>query len=1011
MVPPKVLRLLFLLVGQRHRAVADEELMMALWPNETVGRASIKRAVMGARTVLDNRGQSCIRTVRGHGYQFVMPAHDTAGLPAAVVTHAAAPNSVVLNDAVFVGREGVLAELDASLADALAGRGRCVLFVGEPGIGKSHTLHELERRATAFGAQVWLGRCMEFDGAPAFWPLLQILRAALSGRDRSTQRSLLGPGAPDIAEVFPELRHWLPDLPTAPVIGSVPARFRFFDSMALFLARAAEEQPLVLLLDDLQRADQPTLRLLVFLVRKLDTSRLLVVGSARPTDHRDGEVPTLLAELARETTTRSIQLHGLNRSELSRYLELRTGALPSASVVERLHALTAGNPLFLDELLRSARTTDELSVRLAGESGESGESNWEATLARGHHRGLNSAIERHLAMLSEPCRALLISAAVLGRDFSVGLLTQLVDMSADAVLANLSEAVTVGVVHALANAAGQHRFTHALIRDVLYQRMPAWTRAQQHARAGIALEARGAAWNDIQLAEVAEHFMHAAPTHDAGKALFYARRAAERATQRLAYEEAAAHLGRALQVLELGEPDAQQRMALLLARGEALALGAESACARATLMQAVTLARELGETDVIVKAATLLARPRESGTVDIAQVSLLREALATLPERDPRTPSMQALLAKSLSYSNEHAQREGLARSALALTRELADPGLRAGALQACHEALTAPESLDQRVFIADELTRLSHLHADSRFMFYAATARIQNCVEHGDMAGVDAAILTLEALAQLLRDPFLRWYALSSRSMRAMVAGKLRVSEEHAREAWQLGKLVGEDLAYHYYCVQVNAIMRLQGRIEEAEVMARDISLRHPALAGWRAVVATIDAQRGRTALAAETLAQLMDQDLTTLRRDPYLLSALCPVAELCVRVGDGRAAKVLYDALLPYEDHHGNVSFGSATYGPISLPLAWLATRMRELEAAQRHAQHAIAAAERMPSPTFAAMGCLSYAFALIKADTGGAREQASALLARAQSLADASGLWTIAEQCRALLPSLAR
>jgi hypothetical protein len=671
--------------------------------------------------------------------------------------------------------------------------------------------------------------------------------------------------------------------------------------------------------------------------------------------------------------------------------------------VERLHALTAGNPLFLDELLRGVQSTDELSLPLPLASGRP------PAALHGHSRGLHSAIERHLAMLSEKCRGLLTSAAVLGRDFSVGVLTQLTCMTADVVLAHLSEAVAAGVVQTLPSGVGQHRFKHALIRDVLYERMPVLTRAEQHARTGVALETRGVAWDDSQLAEVAEHFMLAAPTHDDGKAMLYACRAAERAMQRLAYEEAAAHLGRALQVLELGKPDAHQRMSLLLARGEALSLGAESAVARATLMQAVTLARALDATDVIVKAASLLARPRESGIVDVTQINLLREALATLPSGDSRTPSLQALLAKSLSYTNEHAQRAGLAQSALTLARKLTAPELRAEALQACHEALTDPESLDQRVLIADELTQLAHLHADSRFLFYASTARIQNSVERVDMAGVDAATFTLETLVQQGRDPFVRWHALTSRAMRAMVAGQLDVSEQRAREGWQLGTLVGEDLAYHYYCVQVNAIMRMQGRITEAEAMARNISLRHPALAGWRAVVASIDAELGRTALARETLTLLMDPDLATLHRDPYLLSALCPVAELCLRVGDATGAKILYDALLPYEGHHGNVSFGSATYGPISLHLARLAGRMREVDAAKRHCELAIADAERMPSPTFIAMGCITYAFVLRKEQAPSARAHTIELIRRAWQLADASAHWSVSAQCRGLAQQL--
>lgn len=991
-VQPKVLRLLCLLVAERHRAISDAELLATLWPAETVSHASIKRAIMGARTVLGQRGQDCIRTIRGHGYQFVLPVQEVerrtpSSRPETLRAEPFAPSS---RDAIFVGREGVLAELDAGLASALAGRGRCVLLIGEPGIGKTRLLHELASRAIAHGANAWFGRCMEFDGAPAFWPLMQIVREAVRGRGHDELRAWLGPGAPELAEAFPELKQRLPDLPSAPALDSSPARFRLFDSMACFLARAAEQRPLVLLLDDLQRADQSSLRLLVFLTRQLQSERVLIVGTTRAADHRDHGVSELLAALARESATRSVELEGLCREDIARYLELRSGATAAPAVVARLHEQTAGNPLFLEELVRDL-----------GSSG--------AHAVSAHPLGVSGAIERHLESLSVACRELLTVAAVLGRELSVGLLTQLAGDAPDAVMLGLSEAIAAGVVQPSATGAGQHRFTHALMRDVLYARIPPLERAQQHARVGLALEARGASRDDAQLAEIAEHFMHAAPSHDGGRALVYARRAAERAMQRLAYEEAATYLGRALEVLELGPPDTRQRMELLLDRGEALALGTEPDVARAVLLEAAALARELGANDVLARAASLLAGPRESGTVDAQRIGVLREALRALPESDSRTPGLQALLAKSLSYTSEHAERERIALSALSLTVKLSSPALRAEGLLACHQALTHPEHLGQRVFITDQLTQLAHLHGDARIMMFAATTRFQNCVERGDVADMDAAINTLEALGRQVRDPVVRWYATTFRSTRAMIAGQIDLAEQLAREALQHGKLVGEDLAFHQYCIQVIGLYRMQGRMAEAEGLARDVSLRYPALAGWRAVVACIDADVGRETLARETLAQLTDRDLSTLRRDPYLLSALCPIANLCSRVGNAAIARPLYEALLPYEHLHGNVSFGGATYGPISLALAQLAMCMSELHAAGLHCEHAIRAAQRMPSPFFLMQGLMTHAFVLKAGRNAETREQAADLARRAQVIADASGLFAVAARCESLARSL--
>lgn len=1003
-VQPKVLRMLLLLVRERHRSVSEAELMSALWPDETVSVASIKRAVMGARAAVDDRSQDCIRTVRKHGYQFVLPAVecDAPRSPppdrrASVPPQRDEPTQGERAD--FVGRPALLGELDASLARSLAGAGHGVLVFGEPGMGKTRLLRELASRATAGGARAWLGHCMEFDGAPPYWPVQQILREALRDRSDTELRALLGPSASDIAQGVPEIQAWLGDLPASPTVGA--ARFRFFESTARFLIRAAEEQPLVLLFDDLQCADLATLRFLHFLVRRLGASRCLLVGTARPHDARDQESQAFLAELVRSGAMRSLELAGLSQGEIARYLELRTGAPASEQLVSSLHDQTAGNPLFLEELLRS------LHAQGAAQS-DGGVPNLAPHAGTGI--GLRGAIERHLSTLSPTCRAILERASVLGRDFSLALLKELSDASTTALLACLGEAAESGVLKRPADSVGVYRFTHALIRDVLYQSTPLVERAQRHARVGLALEQRDThAGDGLGLELLAEHFRLAVPVIDPAKALHYLERAAQRARERLAFEEAALHLQRALDLLDLGEPAPERRMQLLLAQGEAHALATEPAAGRAPLLQAVALARGLQRTDVIAQAACVLGRSRESGAVDAVLVALLREALAALPPADVRVPCLQAMLAKALSFTSERTTRIELAVSALSLSLKLPEPGLRAEALQACHEALPDPDHVARREEIALELERLSHRHPDARTRLSALSSRFQNALERGDVATLEEVVDGLHALANQVRDPSVRWYELSYRATCAMIAGRFTLSEQLAREAFELRRQVFEQIAYHWLCAQLTGVLRLTGRHAEAEGCVRDMCSQFPAISGWRAVRATMQAEAGQRESARETLHQLMQDDLLAVRRDPYLLSALCPVAQLCVRVGDAATARALYTWLLPYAELHGNVSFGAATYGPISLTLGQLAIRMLDLDAAERHCQLALVQADRMRSPTFTSLALLTHAHALRFRELPEAKARSRALLGRAEALSRATGMVTVSAACRALELSL--
>ena len=266
----------------------------------------------------------------------------------------------------FVGREREFAELIAGLEDAVAGHGRLCLLVGEPGIGKSRLAEELTARARARGALVLVGRCWEAGGAPAYWPWLQSLRAYVRRAEPATLRAQLGPGAADVAQLLPELRDVLPDLPPAPPVESEGARFRLFDSLTAFLKSVAAEQPLVLVLDDLHAADEPSLLLLQFVARELAHSRVMIVGAYRDVDPTLADaLRTTLTELAREPVTRTLPLAGLAEADVAHFISLVAPAAPAAELGAAVHTETEGNPLFVGEIMRLFGREAQLSTASA----------------------------------------------------------------------------------------------------------------------------------------------------------------------------------------------------------------------------------------------------------------------------------------------------------------------------------------------------------------------------------------------------------------------------------------------------------------------------------------------------------------------------------------------------------------------------------------------------------------------------------------------------------------------
>jgi DNA-binding SARP family transcriptional activator len=252
-------------------------------------------------------------------------AQDPGLLLAARQAPVAAERAVAAPRSAFVGRVSELAELIGGLDDAFAGQGRLFLLGGEPGIGKSRLAEEVIERARARGARVLVGRCWEAGGAPAYWPWVQSLRAYVRESDIAALRSQLGAGAADLAQIIPELRQHFPDLPEPPSRESEGARFRLFEAASSLLLIATQDRPVVLVLDDLHAADEPSLLLLRFVAREIAASRLLVVCAYRNVDPRLGDpLGSALSELVREPQTAHFVLAGLSERNVAEYVELST---------------------------------------------------------------------------------------------------------------------------------------------------------------------------------------------------------------------------------------------------------------------------------------------------------------------------------------------------------------------------------------------------------------------------------------------------------------------------------------------------------------------------------------------------------------------------------------------------------------------------------------------------------------------------------------------------------------
>ncbi len=317
---------------------------------------------------------------------------------------------------VFVGRDAELGEMRDLLEHALGGQGRLVLLSGDPGIGKTRAAEQLATYARVRGARVYWGRCHESDGQPPYWPWSEALRGYVLDADPVGLRWQLGNRAADVAQIVPELAERLGDVGEPPDIGTEQARFRVFDSFAAFLAGASGARPLVLVLDDLHWADEPSLQLLRFVARRLAGTGLLLIGAYRDVElGRHHPLAETLGDLGGFEGTRRVALRGLDAKGIADYIELTAGVeRPPPELAEAIRDQTGGNPFFIGEV-----------VRLMAAEGRLDDADGRRQVAI--PQGVREVVGRRLDRLSEAANDVLRIAAVSGREFRLEVIEHVCD--------------------------------------------------------------------------------------------------------------------------------------------------------------------------------------------------------------------------------------------------------------------------------------------------------------------------------------------------------------------------------------------------------------------------------------------------------------------------------------------------------------------------------------------------------------------------------------------------------
>jgi DNA-binding winged helix-turn-helix (wHTH) protein/tetratricopeptide (TPR) repeat protein len=987
---PKVFDVLRHLIQHRDRVVEKSELLDALWPGESVSESVLPRCVAVARRALgdDRSRQAILRTVHGRGYRFVAELHGepSEGQDAAAKGGERSPSAEPTRH--FHGRRAALTQLEDALRRAQAGDGAICLLVGEPGIGKTRTASELGERARAAGMHWLPGRCYEGEGAPAFWPFVQVLRALVAAEPDLAWLDEIGDGARDLAEWVPELRGRL----SAAADGRAPtgeqARFRLFDSVARILRSASRRRPVAVLVDDLHWADPDAMQLFQFLGGALRESRVLLLGTYRDVEvRRDRPLLRALSSLAREPHCERIPLRGLAATEIaSLCAELAGRPLPTG-LSETLGSLTEGNPFFLREM-----------VRLLLEQGDSLEFK-EAAGPLLLPQSVRDAVGRRLDTLSEECNLVLRSAAVLGREFQLPVLERTVEVRNEILLELLGEALAAGILVEQRGGASPFAFDHALTRQTLYDELSVPARVQLHRRAADALEEVHGT-TDTALPEIAHHLFEAVPGGSAERALAAGDRAAERAREGHAYEEAARLHERCLESLAfLDPPSERRRCETLLELGEALLFAGQRDGSRRRFEQAVEAARTLGRPDLLARAAIGFRGLVEMGVVPDEQThALLEEAEREL---DSGFPAIRARLLVQLTgcptIARTMVDRERLSQEAFHLAEQCGDEGALGSALTARYWSTLGPDRVSERLEVSKQALRIARRIGNPALALLAHEMEIGAQLMRGERGAVERTVAAYVEAAEALRIPALQFLARMTQASRALTEGRFEEADALADQAAAIGR---GTVPYADVAIAGQKVWMRHQRGEPMtglEASGLDPTTLSGAFGGVALSIRAASVlgllERGERQAARTAWDALAADGFRDFERDEGWLLSMSILTDVALELQDLERATVLREQLEPYAELMVSHDLIRVVSGSVASLLGHLALLQGEAEPAIRWLEMALVKETDFRSASSLPRTRLSLARALRRRDQPADASRATELEARAR--ADAAQL----------------
>ena len=701
------------------------------------------------------------------------PSHDDVGAWSVPL-----PGSLRIVDVVpFAGRHREQNVLAAAWERAARGTGGMVVIGGEPGIGKSRLVAEFGRGLHSGGTPVLFAKADEYITVP-FRLVSDVLNPLVGAVPIDVLENHAVEHGDRLAGVVPAFMRRVPGARRAPP--GDDERIALLDAAVDLIARAAEAMPTMIVLDDIHWADESSTLFLRHLAKHLASMSALVVPTYRDTEISSRTpVAEMLADLRQQPNVERLPLSGLERSDVDRLMRLVAGPHLDETAVrlgDAVHADTDGNAYFVRELLRHLIESGALY-----EEGGRWRAHHTDLASLGVPAGVQEALGRRVASLSEVAEHALQSAAVIGEPFDIRTLADVVGDPIDEVGSTLDDAALRGLVDGMQDQPGRFRFSHPLVRQTLYEGLTPGQRERLHEMVLTVREREGA-----PKAELAHHAYMAIGRVGHGRAVSLAAEAGGAAAHSLAWNEAVTWYERAVAIdgeRQLSDPRSRAR--LLIGLGRAMGEVGLEAEALVPLAEAAAAARVADDRNMLVEVAlaygaggSVYADPSGAGLV------IVDEALASLPPGPSRHRAL--LLVRRSEWVNIRDPDESrrLAEEALALADVLRDPALRLAALTAYTNAVVGFPGHDELDDIAEEMMALIPERATSGRAMPALFVKMSSLLRHGDLDGAALHVEVADRMGRQLQSRYVGFRSHTFRAIVALLRGDLDTSDREIEAA-----------------------------------------------------------------------------------------------------------------------------------------------------------------------------------------------------------------------------------